>query len=408
MGKRMAVVAVHLAFIAGYANAVNMSAREMGGAGALAVFSNGAEGFSSNPANLGVPSFVSISVGAGFEGNNNVVIFKYLTGFYQQSSLMPGFSMEFERTKHEAITNCDSELKYNGNNWDGRMSGAGGAAVTWQGFGISYQSRSDWYVRNASPEFIRSSFGEHTALKPNTSCAIDGEIRWTDYDEMALGYGRELLPLVPGLSLSAGAALKYIAGVNYNRYWDTGTYAIGASGADYKYANHDGSTSGKGFGLDIGVAASILDIAKAYVSCRNAYSSIAWDGLREVTKFNASTSTFLNAPVLTSFNSELPREIAAGIGAKIPLIGTNAAEGEVLPGWEGDASLRIGVEQWLGPLAIRVGYVPDSGVLGDYITGGLGLGMEKFRLDAVYHYTPDREDYNDDKGTVGLSLYFGL
>jgi hypothetical protein len=333
------------------------------------------------------------------------VIFKYLTGFYQQNSLIPGFSMEFERTRHEAIVHSGYLRDYGGGNWDGRMSGAGGAAVTWQGFGISYQSRSDWYVRNASVELVRTAFGDRTALKPNTTLAMDGEIRQTDYDEMALGYGRELLPFVPGLSLSAGGALKYLAGIEYNRYWDTGTYAIGASGADYMYANHDGSSSGKGFGVDIGVAASVAGIAKAHVSCRNAYSSIAWDGLREVTKFNASTSTFLKAPAEASFNSELPREITAGIGAKIPLIGTNAAVGVVLPGWEGDASLRIGVEQWLGPLAIRVGYVPDSGVLGDYITGGLGLGLESFRLDAVYHYTPDREDYNDDKGTVGLSLY---
>jgi hypothetical protein len=409
MGIRMACVAVYMTLVAGYAGAVNLSARETGGAGALAVFTSGAEGISSNPANLGGPSFVSVSAGAGFEGNNNTVIFKYLTGFYQQNGLIPGFSMEFERTRQEAIVHSGYERDYyGGGNWDGRMSGAGGVAVSWLGFGISYQSRSDWYVRNAPLELVQSAFGERSVLKPNTTLSVDGEIRQTDYNEMGVGYGRELLPLVPGLSLSAGGALKYLAGAKYNRFWDTGTYAIGASGADYMYANHDGSISGKGFGVDIGVAASVAGIGKAYVSCRNAYSSIAWDGIREVTKFNASTSTFLKAPAGTSFSSELPREIAAGVGAKVPVIGTNAAVGVILPGWDGDTSFRVGVEQWLGPLAIRLGYVPAVGALGSYLTGGIGLGAEKMRLDAVYHYTPDRDDSNDDKGTVGLSLYFAL
>jgi hypothetical protein len=178
--------------------------------------------------------------------------------------------------------------------------------------------------------------------------------------EGALSFGMQLMepPLNIG-ALSIGANLKGIYG-QYDR-------------ADTDPTN-DFSSTAKGYGLDVGALAKVTDMVNIGVNIRNMTSSLDWDEED------------------SALEDSLPRTISVGTALKLPYpLGATVALDIEKPE-EGEDIYHVGLEKNLlfNALSLRAGmYEPISGDGDRVVTGGLGLNLAAFHLNAAM----DSNDY---------------
>lgn len=389
-----AVIATGLGLGPRTGSAGTTDGRSLGLGGAYASLATGAEGMWWNPAGLRGPKLVSTSIGGGVEGGNNAL----------SISQIAGIATDDQAKKDDAVAAIREEGE-----WEARIQGGGGVAVTVWKVGVSYATQAFISAEDVSPD--TAEFALRGAVTPEAGRTYDlhGSYTRAVYRELAAGYAHEFLKLIPGVKLNAGLALKYFQGVDYDSATTSQSFTFGAPAAPSSESTRDSATAGSGVGADLGVQASLLaGVVKASLVARNLGAKITWDAKRESGKFDQTTLTYVApAPTTGDVEQALPSNYQLAASASIPVVGTTAAVAADLQTDPAAANrFRIGLEQpLLGVITFRGGYVTAAGPSPALVTCGLGLGTPSIlpvtvRVDAGLGIALDGKG-----GAAGVSAY---
>lgn len=335
---------------------------------AYSTLTGGVEGLWFNPAMFGTPILGSVGLGLVMQGGNNALKLSEFQAILQDDAA----------AKRKAVQKI-----WDAGKWEARIEAAGGAGVSIMGFAIGITPRMLVEALDVSPELAQNALTpENPAwLAPNVAHSIRGDVRTAVYNEISVGYGHDLGGLIPGISLSAGGAFKYIQGSDYKHY--RANYEIPAllTGIPLANALKEEASKGTGYGVDLGVQAGILGILKAAVVVKNIGASIKWDGTVAENTFNGTGFTSRSTTGTGNITQKLPTEVMLGVSGSIPVVGTSAAAALDTRTNPTETRLRLGLEQSLGLLAFRLGYVTAAGPETGMVTFGLGVGALVASLD---------------------------
>jgi len=346
--------------------AVEPGARAGGMAGAYSTVAGGSEGIWWNDAVLGTPILGSAALGVALDGGNNALTLSQLSGIATDDA-------QKKAEAADAIGNQD---------WNARIEVGAGAAFSILGFAVGVTPHVLVEANDVSPLLMRQALTGTAALTPFTHYDITGEFVTSGYTEYALGYAHEIPIPVPGFSLSGGLALKYLQGFNYERYQTEMHFDTGSLTAPLANSAHEKSTKGTGYGVDLGVRATVLGVVKAAVIVKNLGAKLTWDGTTESSAgYDAATGSFGTTISSGDIEEKLPTRVVVGASASIPVVGTTVAAAMDTRTTPAETRGRFGLEQSLGILGIRFGYVTAAGPTPGMITFGVGVGALVARLD---------------------------
>jgi hypothetical protein len=370
--KRFGMIAlvVATACVGAASFAAGPDGRGTGMAGAFQTLADGADGLWWNPAVLGTPLLGSVVVGTGLQAGNNALSLTRLAGIAQNKG----------SEKRAAVKDIADK-----GHWDGRIEmlgdprhGLPAVGVTVWRVGIGFYPHALVSALNVSPDAAGLVLSGAPQLAAG-NYTITGVYSRAEYAEAVAGYAHDLGHLIPGVSLRAGAALKYLMGTNYefydvNQKLSTGSALLLASASQFK------GTKGSGAAADLGIQASFF-VFKLGLAVKNIGASLKWTGTETDTAFDSGTKTY-KPPVIDTAakrTQTLPTELAGAVSAGIPLLGTKVAIGGDLAGKTKEQAavnrLRIGAEQPLGLLQIQVGYATPSASMPAEVSAGLGVGL---------------------------------
>lgn len=351
--------------------ALSPEARGTAMGGAMTPFASGAEGLWWNDGVLGKPLLLSGLAGFGLEGGNNALNLQQIIALAEQTP----------KGKADAI----QAIKDKGS-WDARIETAGIAGATVRGISVGVIPHAYVQAKGVSPDAAELAIDGTIPVPPAPTAsqhyAIKGEYTRAVFTDIMAGYAHDLPTFIPGVSLSGGAAVKYIMGSDYDHVKTDQTFDSFAPTIPNSNSEHTNSTSGKGYGLDLGVHASMLSIVKAGLEVRNLGAKITWDTKRQVGYFDQSTLKFISHTGTGDATMTLPTTILLGGGVSLPVVGTSAGlqlESDVT---NHENKFHLGVEQsFAGVFAIRAGYVTGAGPTPAQVTFGLGIGAVVAHLD---------------------------
>jgi hypothetical protein len=140
------------------------------------------------------------------------------------------------------------------------------------------------------------------------------------------------------------------------------------------------SSTGSGFGFDIGMETKVTPLVTVGAVVRNISSSVS-------TKTKTQHVTVLPDGTLTDVGNEtsdtsadtIPPEVGIGVGVSLPVTGTLVAVDAENYGIAGDKSyddFHVGIEQGLmGTILLRAGYFTDGPAEDAFYTYGLGFNL---------------------------------
>jgi hypothetical protein len=337
-------------------------------AGTLAPFASGAEGLWWNDGVLGKPLLLSGLLGVGMEGGNNALSLSRIMGIVRNDA----------GAKTDAIADIRKEGK-----WDARIEGGGAAGVTIKGFGLGVFPHVYIEAKDVSPDAAEFALSDSVTLVPGHHYQLKGEYARAVFTEVAAGYAHDLPTFIPGVALSGGGALKYFKGSDYDQVKTNQDFYTGPSSAQSSDSTHITASSGSGYGVDLGVDASFLGIAKASLSLRNLGAKITWDKAAvQSGYFDLATLAFQSTTKLQDAEQKLPATLLLGGGVSIPVVGTSAGVLLESDFTNKETRLHLGAEQSIGGIiAFRAGYVTGAGPAPAQVTFGLGLGAVIAHVD---------------------------
>jgi hypothetical protein len=390
--RRLAFVALLLP-LAAPVRALDISARGNAMGGVMDLDARGAEAVSSCPAGL-ANSSGSLAGGWALDGTNNRLIMRQLMSFVTDK---PGETASVDHI----------------GDWNAEVRSVAGFAVSWAGFGFSFQHRRDWEARGASQTLAMASVNRYCYLWANTTSVSGGTITDLGYDEIAVAYGRALPVLLPDVTVAAGLSAKLLSGTRYRRFSDNRTITTGATNVEYAPQERDFSNHGLGAAVDFGLECEVGRWARAAVTVRDLGGVIYWrNSLYSNALYATGAAEMTVIRVKRDVTQHLERSILASAEGTLPALGTLLAAGYEVQSAPGTGLLRAGAEQKLGVLALRLGYAfRRSADMGGYFTGGIGLGSRRFHVDASYYYFYPRIEHRkfDDRagmiaGSAGLTF----
>ncbi|MEK7477490.1 MAG: hypothetical protein AAB152_17855 [Candidatus Coatesbacteria bacterium] len=336
---------------------------------AYGTLAGGAEGLWWNPAVLGSPILGSAALGLTLQGGNNALTLNQLRGIVQDDAT----------AKAEAVTAIEKKGR-----WDTRVEAVGGAAVSVMGFSVGVAPRIIVEALNVSPLLAKVALLGNVTLQPNSHYDVTGENLRAVYNEIAIGYAHDLPIPVPGLSLSGGLAIKYYQGSDFERWKtdqhiDTGATASGSIAS----STHETATQGTGYGVDLGLRGTVAGIVKCAIVVKNIGGAITWTGKTESSNLNAAKTAFVTTTTLGDIKEKLPTQVTVGASASIPVVGTAVAAALDVRTNPSETRAKVGLEQSIAILALRVGYVTAAGPEPGMLTFGVGLGALVARLDVA-------------------------
>jgi hypothetical protein len=336
--------------------------------GAYPTLAGGVEGLWYNPAMLGSPILGSVGLGLTLQGGNNALTISEFQGILNDDA----------SAKADAVQKIRDAGK-----WEARIEMAGGAGFTLMGFAIGITPRILVEALNVSPELAQNWLtpGNLAWLAPNVSHHITGEVKRSVYNEISVGYAHDLGGLIPGISLAAGGALKYLQGTDYERFWTNWDIPVLFTGLPLVAGVHERASKGTGYGADLGLQAGVLGILKAAVVVKNIGTSIKWDGTVESADSALSGTNTRSTTGKGNITQKVPTQVQVGASGSIPVVGTSLAAALDVRTNPTETRLRLGAEQSLGLLAFRLGYVTASGPETGMVTFGLGVGALVASLD---------------------------
>ena len=140
------------------------------------------------------------------------------------------------------------------------------------------------------------------------------------------------------------------------------------------------SSTGSGFGFDIGMETKVTPLVTLGAVVRNLSASITTKTKSQGVIVDASGNlTDSGAETSATSNSTLAPEVGIGIGVSVPVFGTLIAVDGENYGVDGDKTyndIHIGLEQpILGTVVVRAGYFTDGPTDDTFYTYGLGLNL---------------------------------
>jgi len=355
--------------VAGVAPALALSPEARGTAmgGTLSPFASGAEGLWWNDGALGKPLLLSAVLGGGLEGGNNALTLSQIMGVVQQT----------QSGKDDAVKAIRTEGK-----WDARIEGVGVGGVTIWGIGVGVFPHVLLSAKDVSPDAAEYALEGTIPYVAVRTYVIKGEYTRAAYNEAVIGYAHDLPTFIPGISLSAGAGLKYFMGTDYDFVKTDQSFTTGPA-IPSSNSEHTNASKGTGMGFDLGVQGSIMSVVKAGISVRNLGAKITWKGAsRQTGYFDSSNLTFVSTTSTKDVAETLPTTILIGAGGSIPVVGTSAGVSLESDTTNKENKLHLGLEQsFAGVFALRAGYLTGAGPAPAQVTFGLGLGAIVAHLD---------------------------
>ena len=337
-------------------------ARSAGMGGAYSALSSGAEGIWWNPATQGM-NLVSVVMGGGLEASNNALGLSRVMGILSDDAT----------EKEKAVADVRKEGK-----WEGLMEAVGGAGLEVWGFGVGVFPRGVVRADEVSPDAVEYALLGSVPLK--TSYDFSGTYTRSVFTEVSLGYGKQVFEF-PGILISAGAALKYFHGLDYEYLKTDQKFTVGPY-TPVSSTEKRAAKSGKGFGADVGLHAEAAGIAKASVVLKNIASKIKWDADVEKGGFDTSTLAFSATSGVDEVSQDVPTVLLLGLGGTVPVVGTSLVGEIEVDTTNSDTRLRAGLEQKiLGIIMPRIGIATGAAGADPMITLGLGVGALLARVD---------------------------
>ena len=366
---RTLVIAI-AALAATTAYAISPEARGTAMGEAYIPFAEGAEGAWWNPATLGAPVLGSVGLGLSAVVGNNALTLNRMMGIVANTDSEKRAAVEDIRKTDEKVWNATGEA-------------VGGGAVTVMGIGVFAYPQVRLEARNVSPDAA-----EFALFYPNVDAGRDkydftGEFMKATWMEVGLGYGQEVFDAIPGLKLSAGATVKLLKGVDYEKASMTQKFDKGSLVLPTSSTTHWKSTDGSGFAADLGIHAKVLGVIDGSVMVKNLGGKLKWKCDMETGAFDQSSLKFVSTMEKgKEVEQELPVMVVAGVGAHIPVVGTAAGVEVENNTTDSETRFHVGAEQsMLGVLSLRAGYLTKSGGLPALVTFGAGVGVLVARLD---------------------------
>jgi len=218
---------------------------------------------------------------------------------------------------------------------------------------------------------------------PGKHYKFAGEYQRSVFTEIGAGYAREIVGLIPGLSISAGGALKFYIGHDYEFSRTLQEFDLGSPTLPISESERREATSGNGFGVDLGLHVKALGSLSGSIVVKNIASEIKWsDAVIEKGTFDQNTLAFIPTITTGDVTQEIPTLLLIGAGGSVPVVGTSVGAEVEVNTTDSETRVHLGIGQkFFSVLALRGGFVTKAGASPSMVTFGVGLGALVFSFD---------------------------